>query len=1769
MLASGAALAGGTSRLELGPVTSSMPGAALLAVPTITFAAASSAAGEAGGQVQVEVRLSAAATTVVSVPITVGGTATPGADYALLTNPVLFPVGATSAVVRVDLVPDTLFEGPQETLALGLGAPTGATLGALVMHTLMIVDDDPLPTVSFTTRRSVVSESAGSFSFRLALNGPSGRNAVVPLVLSGPASGPSDLTLATNPVTIPAGQLHVDVQVTLVVDSIGEAGESVTFELGSALVDVAPGALTSLSVAIDDGNAGSGTAIPPALVVTPPTIVFPQATVWSSAGVRSLQITNPYSAPIPFIGLEPATGTAAGFHVRYPGLTLPVSLAPGQALTVEIEFLPVTPGPRVATFVVQQGLGGIPPSQIRCEGIAIGDPGHEVVINCGDVPYVSPDRTFWSTDFGALVSEGYLASYVDVLGTEDDVLYHQSRWGQSVVYRFDLPNGLYEFGFRSWEPVHSTVGARVFDVSVEGQVLFDDVDLVAAVGARQAWVSPKRRVQVSDGTVDIRFDASSARALVSALEVRSVPVVGTSTPTLDFGTVDQGSFRQLDIVLTNTGLAPGRATSLQIFPGGSGPASEFAVEVGGALLSGGPNASNFVIDLALPVGQTVRIPVIFTPTQHRDNELSLRLSLANGDPVVVDVRGSGGANAGWGYLHPVIDIDPLLIIDYDSSGNEPVDLNGGSSHTHEPGRFLTAYEWQVNGAVVGSTAAVQATLPLGQSFVELTITDSNNPPAHATARQPVVAHPVNAVPGILARYYDGSVVGEVYLLDNLPLAPDYIDRQSQLRTLQVGTTVGSSPFSNDVMVRWTADFQLPAQTTLSFVAVGGTARRVRVDGQLVTGPIVVAPGVHSLDVRFAVESTSGLPLELDVFANSAPFPGFASRLTHAEGTLAPIIHAMPTTGIELGGNDVVIEGFGFFPRSQVVVNWGTTSITSAQFVAFSAERIHILSPPGTGTIPVSVTTPNGTSNVRPYQYSASGPVPIRWTVLYQQAVNLSGPTRVAFGPDGRLWVARLDGRLRAIRYDDQWNATFQDYGGVSSLTNRNVLGLTFDPFDVYDPLNPASLVVYVAHGEHYVNSGTTPTGPSPFTGQISRLAGPNFDSPVAVITGLPTSNHDHSINGIEFDDNGDLLISVGGNTNAGVQYPQMGDLPESPHSGALLKAFTSRSDFDGTVTLLDRQSLQVIDDQRLGEAAIVAPGLQIEVFASGLRNAYDLVLHSNGYIYATDNGPNGGINGNYGPASTGLTTQGGTPHPDHPDEVLLVERGNYYGHPNRARGVDDPRQLLYYDDLTPSIPHQFMQQVAHVASSTNGLEEYRAAAFGGQLRGDLLVMHLFNGMRFFELTQDGRSIVNPMGMSVPVSNAGLDIAVAPGGAIITCDYFFGQIRVQVPDDVGAIGLTPYDVFPARGPNVNGVPFELGGSGFGAAASTSVLFNGVSAVLTSVTPKRIRGLIPAQPVSVVGPVDVTVNSAAQHVTLTDAYRYLPSQRGYAGGYWKQSEPLPIALGEVAAVELDGRLYLFGRGDARTLRYDALLGTWQTNLAQRPFPGSRHAAEVTGGRIYLLGGVDAGSPGRVQIYDPAADTWSLGAPMPWAGDAVATAVISGRIYVAGGLVGSSTVSNFAVYDPPTNAWTALSALPIGVHHASAGTDGARFFVFGGRQGGPAPQAGLQHVQVYNPATATWATSQAAQIAQLPLARSGAGRAVWYRDRFFVFGGEGSSTTFAEVLAYDPALNTWRRDTALPTARQGHGPVLFQDRVFVLGGGLVPGSSGSTAAEVFKRP
>ena len=304
----------------------------------------------------------------------------------------------------------------------------------------------------------------------------------------------------------------------------------------------------------------------------------------------------------------------------------------------------------------------------------------------------------------------------------------------------------------------------------------------------------------------------------------------------------------------------------------------------------------------------------------------------------------------------------------------------------------------------------------------------------------------------------------------------------------------------------------------------------------------------------------------------------------------------------------------------------------------------------------------------------------------------------------------------------------------------------------------------------------------------------------------------------------------------------------------------------------------------------------------------------------------------------------------------------------------------------------------------------------------------------------------------------------------------------------------------------------------------------------------------------------------------------SETSVTKGTWQSGPSLPIATGEVSVGVINNVMYLVGQDTSATMAYNLGTGTWRSDLAPRPYLGDHHAAEVINNKFYLFGGLDGNgaSAGKVQIYDPATNSWSVGAPAPYAGGSMATALIGGKVYVAGGIVGSSTVSTAAVYDAATDTWSAIPSMPAGRNHTAAGTDGSKFYIFGGRTGGNVPSIGFGDVQIYDPATRTWQWSgqSGSTIPPLPQPRGGMGKAAFYNNEFYVMGGETTSSgtgqvsgnVYNRVDVYNPASKTWRLETPMPTARHGIFPVVANGKILVAGGGVHSGHSSSNVFEIF---
>jgi len=111
-------------------------------MPTIAYTVASQSRAEDYGQTTVVAELSAPGDVTITMPYTVGGTATNPDDYTTnRSSPISFPPGTMTGTVTVTIVNDDDPES-DETIIFTLGTPTNATLGAITQHTLTITDND-------------------------------------------------------------------------------------------------------------------------------------------------------------------------------------------------------------------------------------------------------------------------------------------------------------------------------------------------------------------------------------------------------------------------------------------------------------------------------------------------------------------------------------------------------------------------------------------------------------------------------------------------------------------------------------------------------------------------------------------------------------------------------------------------------------------------------------------------------------------------------------------------------------------------------------------------------------------------------------------------------------------------------------------------------------------------------------------------------------------------------------------------------------------------------------------------------------------------------------------------------------------------------------------------------------------------------------------------------------------------------------------------------------------------------------------------------------------------------------------------------------------------------------------------------------------------------------------------------------------------------------------------------------------------------------------
>ncbi|MBA2489140.1 MAG: carboxypeptidase regulatory-like domain-containing protein, partial [Chloroflexi bacterium] len=133
------------------------------------------------------------------------------------------------------------------------------------------------------------------------------------------------------------------------------------------------------------------------------------------------------------------------------------------------------------------------------------------------------DRAFTPGSFGYLGTSDESVSAEPIAGTLDDGLYQDARLGMRA-YRFDVPDGSYRVDLHFAElGTASGAARRLFDVTVEGDNVLDNLNVAEAAGGRFRALIESFVVTVTDGDLRVGFDAGRGRTLINAIEVTGLP----------------------------------------------------------------------------------------------------------------------------------------------------------------------------------------------------------------------------------------------------------------------------------------------------------------------------------------------------------------------------------------------------------------------------------------------------------------------------------------------------------------------------------------------------------------------------------------------------------------------------------------------------------------------------------------------------------------------------------------------------------------------------------------------------------------------------------------------------------------------------------------------------------------------------------------------------------------------------------------------------------------------------------------------------------------------------------------------------------------------------------------------------------------------------------------------------------------------------------------------------------------------------------------------
>uniref|UniRef100_UPI00249144B1 Calx-beta domain-containing protein n=1 Tax=Marinifilum flexuosum TaxID=1117708 RepID=UPI00249144B1 len=298
--------------------------------PAVTFTNTAQATEEGDVNLNIQVHLTAMSDKQITVPLVVNGESTAtggGADYSQSGNSITFIPGDPNDTksITITIKEDALDEA-SETVVIDMGELVNASPGEITQHTITINDDDPAPSIEFSSTNSEGLESISQTDLQVNLSAASGYPVSVDYVVQGTSTATgsgTDYTLANGTLSFAEGETSKIISITDIIDdTLDEEDETIEVIIANPNNATIGAKQTHTYTILDNDN--------------PPTVSFTTESQVSSNESGTMQITAELSAisgrdvSVDFSVNE--TSTASGAGVDYSIENSPLNFAAGSTL---------------------------------------------------------------------------------------------------------------------------------------------------------------------------------------------------------------------------------------------------------------------------------------------------------------------------------------------------------------------------------------------------------------------------------------------------------------------------------------------------------------------------------------------------------------------------------------------------------------------------------------------------------------------------------------------------------------------------------------------------------------------------------------------------------------------------------------------------------------------------------------------------------------------------------------------------------------------------------------------------------------------------------------------------------------------------------------------------------------------------------------------------------------------------------------------------------------------------------------------------------------------------------------------------------------------------------------------------------------------------------------------------------------------------------------------------------------------------------------------